>query len=72
MRERDEFDPWTSEELEAMPTLSVGQSDDLKVETDDARWWLSRCGAEDGEMFRVHLERRTSDGWRVTGEYEPF
>ena len=42
---------YTLKQLEALPTLSVGQADDLKIETEVTRIWLSRCGVEDGEPF---------------------
>lgn len=50
---------YTLQELEAMPTLTVGQADDLKVETEDVRIWLSRCGVADGEPYedKVTVER---------------
>lgn len=41
----------TLKELEAMPTLSVGQADDLKIETADTRVWLSRMTVEDGQPY---------------------
>ena len=74
---RDEHHPYTSGELEEMPTLEMGQADDLKVEETDRwgdkrRWWLARCGPEDGETHHVHLERRVSGRWTVVGEYEPY
>lgn len=34
-----------------MPTLTVGQADDLKIETEDFRIWLSRCSVADGEPY---------------------
>lgn len=34
-----------------MPTITVGQADDLKIETEDFRVWLSRCGVADGEPY---------------------
>ena len=68
----DEYHPYTSAELEAMPTLTTGQADDLKVETADTRWWLSRLSIEDGETHRVYLERNIEGRWTVTGEYEPY
>jgi hypothetical protein len=48
-------------ELEAMPTLSVGQAADLKIDTTTSggvmRVWLSRCGIADGETQPVRVER---------------
>ena len=56
---------YTLAELEAMPTITVGQADDLKVETENRRVWLSRCTVEDGEPYnnKVTVEKLTG------GEY---
>ena len=50
---------YTLAELEALPTLSVAQCDDLKIETEDTRVWLSRLGVEDGEPYnnKVTIEK---------------
>jgi hypothetical protein len=66
---------FTLEELEALPTLSVGQADSLKIEDEDmgVRVWLSRCTVEDGEPFdhKVSIERRAADGrWRTVEVFE--
>ena len=64
---------WTLEELEAMPTLCVGQADNLKVETDNTRVWLSRCTVADGEPFdnKVTVEELTKDGrWEEARTYQ--
>jgi len=64
---------YTLAELEAMTTLSVGQADDLKVETFDTRIWLSRCSVEDGEPYnnKVSVERRMRDGkWVIVEVYQ--
>lgn len=64
----------TLSELESMPTLSVGQADDLKYETDDTRVWLSRCGIADGEPFnnKVTVEKYLTHriGWAIKRTYE--
>lgn len=39
------------QELEAMPTLCVGQADNLRVDHGAIRIWLSRCGVADGEPY---------------------
>ncbi len=62
---------YTVEELEAMPTLAVGQADDLKVDTGEERVWLSRCGAEDGQIYRIGHEHLIDGRWVVVSEYEP-
>jgi hypothetical protein len=58
-------------ELQAMPTLCVGQADDLKAETTDTRVWISRCGVEDGEPYpnKVTVERLISGRWETMAEY---
>lgn len=52
-------------ELEALPTLSVGQADDLKVDTGRTRVWLSRCTVEDGEPYdnKVTIEALRAGRW---------
>jgi hypothetical protein len=50
---------YTLKELEALPTLSQGQTDDLKVESPTQRVWLSRMTIEDGEPYnnKVTVEK---------------
>jgi hypothetical protein len=53
-------------ELEAMPTLSQGQADDLKIDTGKGeRVWLARCTREDGEPWdnKVTIERYIDGRW---------
>jgi hypothetical protein len=54
---------YTLKQLEALPTLAVGQADDLKVEEENKRIWLSRCTVEDGEPYnnKVSIEQYKSD-----------
>lgn len=40
---------YTVEELEAMLTLAVGQTADLKIQTESFRVWLNWTGIDDGE-----------------------
>ena len=52
--------------LEALPTLSTGQSDDLKDDDGDGqRVWLSRCGVADGEPYpnKVTIETLEDGRW---------
>lgn len=46
---------YTAAELEDLPTLSVGQADDLKkedvIDGVSYRWWLCRCGTADGMPY---------------------
>jgi len=63
----------TLAELEAMPTLSSTQTDDLKYDDPEAlRVWLSRCGVAHGEPFEnaVTVEERIDDAWVQTARYE--
>ena len=62
---------YTVNELEALPTLYQGHTDDLKVETDTERVWLSRMQPEDGEVYQIHHETLIDGSWIVTSEYAP-
>lgn len=59
-------------DLKALPTLSVGQADDLKIDTGNRRVWLSRCTVEDGEPCnnKVTIEEYDGDLWTEIGWYE--
>lgn len=63
---------YTLAELAALPTLCVGQTDDLKVDTGTVRVWLSRCDVEDGELYayRVTVEKRQNGRWEEVGHYQ--
>ena len=63
---------YTLAELEALPTLSEGQADDLKVDSGTIRIWLSRCGVEDGEPCdnKVTIEEYRDGRWVEVGWYE--
>ena len=65
---------FTLAELQAMPTLSVGQADDLKLEGEGHRVWLSRCGVADGEPYpnKVTVERFSAGTgtWTETQHYQ--
>jgi hypothetical protein len=62
---------WTARELAAMPTLTVGQADDLKIDLPGLRVWLSRCSVEDGEDSenQVYVERYIDDRWKTVESY---
>ena len=68
---RDHMGP-DANELEALPTLSQGQTCDLKIETERRRVWLSRGGVEDGEPYArtVTVERLIGGRWITTGRYD--
>jgi hypothetical protein len=59
-------------ELEAMPTLSQGHFDDLKVDTGTMRVWLSRCTVEDGEPYnnKVTVEVLKDGKWEIVNTYQ--
>ena len=63
---------FTAEELEKMPTLAVGQADNLKVDDGKQRVWLSRCTIADGEPFnnKVTVEKLSNGKWLETAVYE--
>jgi hypothetical protein len=59
-------------ELESLPTLCVGQADDLKIDTPIRQVWLSRCGIADGEPCenKVTVMVRRNDRWEEKEWYE--
>jgi hypothetical protein len=63
---------YSASELEKLPTLSVGQADDLKVDTGNIRIWLSRCGIADGAPYKnqVTIEKLTDGRWETLDTYE--
>lgn len=67
---------FTTDTLEKLPTKAVGQSCDLKYEGNFCgapyRFWLARCGVEDGEPWpnTVSVEIRTMKGdWKQILRY---
>ena len=58
-------------DLEAMPTLSTGQSDNLKVDDGTERVWLSRCTVADGEPYnnRITHEHLRNGRWEEGESY---
>lgn len=55
--------------LASLPTIAQGQADDLKVETGTLRYWLSRCGPEDGQDYEVEVERLEDGRWQPLLSY---
>jgi len=53
------------EYLKSLPTLATGQADDLKIEEEYTRVWLSRCTVADGEPYnnKVTVERLINGQW---------
>lgn len=62
---------YTADELEQIPTLVTGYTDDLKVETDTTRVWLARTTTEDGEPSnnRITVEQLREGHWVTVEEY---
>lgn len=65
---------YTLAELEALPTLSVSQSCNLKIEEHPYRVWLSRCDETDGEPYKnkVTVEKCNIETgtWRTVRTYQ--
>ena len=64
---------YTARELDALPTLAVGQADNLKVDDGDGvRIWLSRVGIADGYPYEhtVMVERIIDGVWTTTDTYD--
>ena len=62
-------------ELESLPTIAVGQADNLKVDSGgDVRIWLSRCTTLDGEPYdnKVTVERLVAGRWVEADCYQAF
>ena len=59
------------EELESMPTLCISQSDDLKVDNGAFRFWLCRCGVDDGMESDniVTVEKFINGYWKEYYKY---
>lgn len=58
--------------LKRRPTLYVGQTNNLKIETPNRRVWLARTGIQDGEPYnnRVSIEELSNNGWKVVEDYQ--
>ena len=63
---------YTLKELKRRPTLSIGQAEDLKIETANIRVWLSRCKKEDGEPYnnKVTEEQYLNGRWVTIRAYK--
>ena len=59
-------------DLEKLPTLAVGQADDLKIDKGNMRVWLSRMTVADGMPYnnQVNIERYINNSWRITDTFE--
>ena len=63
---------YTVAALEAMPTLSVSQAYDLKIDDGRTRVWLARCGIDDGAAYDngVTVEKLRAGRWVTVEQYE--
>ena len=62
---------YTANELEKLPTISQGQFDNLKIETEDTRVWLSRMTIDDGMPYNnaITIEKLEEGRWIIIEEY---
>lgn len=59
--------------LESLPTISQGQTDDLKIQTKRYRVWLSRMTKEDGMPYdnQVTIENLNSSyNWVIISQFQ--
>lgn len=64
---------YTLKELKALPTLCIGQTDDLKIEVANKRVWLSRLTTElKGVPYnnQVTVEKYIDGEWIIEEQYE--
>lgn len=65
---------YTLAQLEALPTIKQGHTDDLKIESGNGRVWLSRMTIEDGQPYnnQVTIERfnDAKGRWETVTSYE--
>ena len=63
---------YTADFLEKLPTLAVGQSDDLKIDDGKTRIWLSRCGIADGMPYEksISVEKLIAGTWQQVKIFE--
>lgn len=61
-------------ELLALPTISSGHFDDLKIEKGVTRVWLSRMTKEDGMPYnnQVTVERLVNGNWKQLQQYQAY
>lgn len=63
---------FSPEELALKPTLAVGHTADLKLETDTFRYWLNRGDEADGHTVAVEVEELQDGRWvHVYGYGQP-
>lgn len=66
------FGHFSLKQLNAMPTLSQGQADDLKYDDGVTRVWLSRITVSDGAEYnnQVTVERYIKNSWQPIETYQ--
>ena len=64
---------YTLKQLQSMPTITQGHFDDLKVETENTKVWLSRMTVEDGMPYnnQVTIENLIKGNWVTVQKYNP-
>lgn len=64
---------YTAQALSRLPTITKGQSCDLKIDTGSCRVWLSRCSTLDGmpfdNMITVEMFLPGDEKWRTLDTY---
>ncbi len=60
-------------ELQRIPTIEQGHTDDLKVQSRYLRVWLSRMTVADGMPYdhQVTVERYVDGVWTMEDQYQP-
>jgi hypothetical protein len=59
-------------DLCTLPTIQVGHTDNLKIETQNKRIWISRMTVEDGMPYnnQVTVEKLNNGEWTILEQYE--
>lgn len=62
----------TLHDLQSLPTLAVGQTDDLKFDNGEKRVWLSRMTVADGMPYdnQVTVEILVRGRWVILDQYQ--
>lgn len=62
----------TIHQIESLPTLNQGHTDDLKLESATSRVWLSRLTKEDGMPYdnQVTEEQLVNGKWETVRQYQ--
>ena len=65
---------YTLKQLEKLPTIRVGHTDDLKIESGIGHVWLSRMTVEDGMPYdnqvTIELFDNKKGQWVIKKQYE--